>query len=309
MLWICVGLVVLVLVVLAAVCVVCRMAYYSSPKRRESPYDIPRGKQYAERKDQMLTLIRDLDSWPYEPVWITSDDGLKLFGRYYHVADGAPIELQMHGYRSTAVRDFCGTAAARRSGGRNVLLVDQRASGRSDGRIITFGVKERYDCLRWAQYMVERFGPETRIMLCGLSMGAATVLMAGALPLPPQVKCILADCSYSAPLEIITEVGKKSHVPPCICGALARTAARLGGFCLTQASPVEAVKQCRLPVLLIHGEADRFVPCEMSRRIHVACSSPCRLELFPAAGHGLSFLVDQPRYIQLVDAFTAQYLD
>lgn len=305
-----VAVMVMLVVGLAVVYAVYHMAYDAQRSRGETPYDIPNGPQYLAVKDEMLTLIRDLDGRTYEPVWITSDDGLRLFGRYYHVADGAPIELQMHGYRGTAIRDFCGGAAVGRGGGRNILLIDERANGKSDGRAITFGIKERYDCLRWAEYLVQRFGPETRIMLCGVSMGAATVLMAGALPLPPQVKCILADCPFSSALEIIVEVGRKMHVPPVLCAPLARLAARLfGGFRLTETSPVEAVRHCRLPILLIHGEDDRFVPCDMSRKIHAACTGNCRMELFPNAGHGLSFLVDQPRYIRAVREFTAKYLN
>ena len=51
-------------------------------------------------------------------------------------------------------------------------MIDQRAHGLSEGKTITFGIKERLDCLCWVEYLVERFGKETQILLTGISMGA-----------------------------------------------------------------------------------------------------------------------------------------
>lgn len=71
---------------------------------------------------------------------------------------------------------------------------------------------------------------------------------------------------------------------------------------------MEAVKKARIPILLIHGEDDRFVPCEMSRRIADACASPVTLETFPEAGHGISYLADHQRYGQVVKQFVEMFL-
>ena len=77
---------------------------------------------------------------------------------------------------------------------------------------------------------------------------------------------------------------------------LVRLAAKCGGFNLREASAVSSVSRTRIPVLIVHGGDDRFVPCSMSREIYASCSSPARLEIFEGAGHGLSYIVDEERY-------------
>ncbi len=276
-----------------------RFAYYSPHKNQGDPYKAPDGSRYSP-EGQMYALIRSLDELPFEPVWIRSRDGLRLYGRYYHVRDGAPLQIEMHGYRGTALRDFCGGNKIAREAGLNTLLVDQRAHGKSEGHVISFGINERWDCLAWAEYAAERW-PGVPITLAGISMGAATVLMAADLPLPEAVKGILADCGYSSPRAIIHKV----------CWELPRffralypftsfSAQLFGHFDPDAGSALGAVSNTRLPILLVHGEADDFVPCEMSREIRDACAGPVRLETFPGAGHGGSYLSDPERYTRAV---------
>ena len=82
----------------------------------------------------------------------------------------------------------------------------------------------------------------------------------------------------------------------------------LGGFALDSASALASLRRTKLPVLLIHGEADHFVPCEMSRELAAACAAPVRLETFPGAAHGMSYLVDTPRYKRVVAEFLSAIL-
>ena len=65
----------------------------------------------------------------------------------------------------------------------------------------------------------------------------------------------------------------------------------------------------KVPVLLIHGDHDHFVPCDMSRELYAANPEKIRLEIFPGAGHGLSFLLDPERYEQLVREFSQKVLE
>lgn len=272
-----------------------KLAFYSRPGHDE-PYKLPQGKQYQAGRERMLSLIRALDAERYEPVYITARDGTRLFARYYHVRDGAPLQIEFHGYRGSALRDFCGGDALARSLGMNTLLVDERAHGGSSGHAITFGIRERYDVLAWCEYASERFGGAP-IFLAGVSMGAATVLMASDLPLPRNVAGIFADCPYSSPEAIIRKVcTQDAHLPAAIAMPLVRLAAKCGGFNLREASAVSSVSRTRIPVLIVHGGDDRFVPCSMSREIYASCSSPARLEIFEGAGHGLSYIVDEECY-------------
>ena len=144
-----------------------RTAYYSPANRKEDPRHIPNREQYQQVAEGILALVDNIESYPFESVSIQSDDGLTLAGRYYHVRDKAPVVIVFHGYRSTAYRDGAGMFKLCMERGYNVLLPDMRAHGRSQGRVITLGVRERYDCLRWVEYLVKRFGSDTRILVSG----------------------------------------------------------------------------------------------------------------------------------------------
>lgn len=288
-----------------------RKAFYSPEERKEDIYALPQGEQYEKERQRMLSLIREMDEIPYEAVSISAKDGTKLAARYYHVRDGAPLQIQFHGYRGTALRDFCGGNKLARESGQNTLVVDQRAHGKSGGTTITFGIRERWDCLSWVEYVNQRFGSDTPILLSGVSMGAATVLMASELELPCNVIGIIADCPYSSPEAIIRKVCLEDmHLPPALAVPFIRLGARLfGHFDLREASALEAVQHSHIPILLIHGEDDRFVPCDMSREIFDACLGYKIRKTFPGAGHGLSYIVDTYGYEQAAVQFTEYCLN
>ena len=306
-----VWLIVLAALVLAA-CALTVVAYcvpfYSPLGRKENIYDIPPGAHYASRSGEMVALIREMAAIPCEEVTITSYDGTPLYARYYHVADGAPLQIQMHGWHGSAIRDFCGGNKLARESGFNTLVPDQRAHGRSGGRTITFGLRERFDCLAWIDYACRRF-PDTPIVLAGVSMGAATVLMAAGQPLPPAVKGVIADCPYSSPAGIIQKVCRDGHVPPALLFPFVRLGARLfGRFDITETDVVTEIKKATVPVLLIHGQADGFVPCDMSREIFDACPTPKMRVTFPDADHGISYIIDPEGYGEAVRRFLTEYV-
>lgn len=263
-----------------------------------------------EQRENSIRMIDKLIARPYEHVYIQSYDGLKLAGRYYHVLDGAPLAILCHGYRGTPSRDFCGGADICLSRGMNVLLIEERAHCSSEGHTITFGVKERFDVLDWANYAVERFGTDVKILLVGISMGGGTVLMASELELPTNVRGIIADCPFTSPSEMIMEFGQAKKLPMKVAYPLAEMAVRVfGGFSLTDADAVAAVKNTKVPILIMHGEADGLVPCEMSRRIMEANPAKVERHTFPGANHGLSYITDKPRYTRLVQEFCDRILE
>ncbi len=281
-----------------------RVAFYVPRNHQEDIYHLPSGAQNSKHQEKMRSCIKKLNDLPYESVTITSQDGKTLFGRYYHTRDGAPVQIQFHGYRGSAMRDFCGGTPLAQHLGHNALVVDQRCHGRSQGHTITFGVRERYDCQSWANYAYQRFGPNTPLILSGVSMGAATVLMASNLKLPETVCGVVADCPYSSPRDIILKVAGEMGLPKKPAGWFCLLGARLyGRFSVKDASAVESVKGTHLPVLLLHGEDDQFVPCHMSREIYAACGSDKQLVTFPNAGHGMSYLEDPQRYEAAVSGF------
>ncbi len=292
----------LILIILLASYLAYRKAFYSSPNRKEDIYNIPDTSMYAIGRPKMLELIKEMDSNPFERVYTTSFDGLKLAARYYHISDSAPLQIQFHGYRGTAIRDFCGGNKLARSLGQNTLVIDQRAHGKSEGKTISFGINEKYDCLAWINYAVSRFG-DIPIIISGLSMGAATVLMASELDLPENVKCIVADCPYSSPSEILALHCENMGLPAWLGLPFVKLGARIFGNFKLSGGAEDAVKNTKVPILLIHGEADDFVPCDMSRKIHAANPDMITLETFPKATHGVSYILNEERYGEITKAF------
>lgn len=285
-----------------------RIAFYSPDAGRDS-LPVMVSSAYDPYREEMRKLFRQLQDRPFEFVTAESHDGLLLSGRYYHVADGAPLDICFHGYRSSPLTDFSGGSSLSQELGHNLLLVDQRAHGKSQGRTITFGIKERRDVLQWVRYAVERFGEDVQILLYGISMGGATVLMASDLELPKNVKGIIADCPYASPMDIILHVGKGNPIPNWLIRPLVRLGAWVyGGFVLDETDAIRSVEQAKVPILILHGEADTFVPPEMSDIVSVNPQLVSR-HTVANANHGLSFLENTPQYCRIVKDFVYRVLN
>ena len=279
-----------------------RIAFFS-PKDNRDRIPQTNGKQYDPYREEMARIFHQLNDRPCEYVTITSFDGLTLSGRYYHIKDGAPLDIGFHGYRSSPLTDFSGGSELSFSLEHNVLLIDQRAHGKSEGSTISFGIKERQDLLSWVEYALDRFGADVKIILYGVSMGGATVLMASELPLPENVKGIIADCPYSSPMDIILHVGKSMPFPQWLIKPFVILGAKIfGGFDVNETTAEQAVKKATVPILIIHGDADGFVPCEMS---DIVKSNPRLVQRHTVAGadHGISYLVDTKKYQKIVTEF------
>ena len=286
---------------------------YKLAFRYEDPHDSP----YAYQEDDQTLAVRPVwddaiarfEKEPFEAVSIPSHDGLTLTGRYYHYRDGAPLEIHCHGYKGNAIRDFCGAWQMAKADGRNVLLIDQRCHGQSQGHTITFGILEKRDVEGWIDWAGKRFGP-VPILLLGVSMGAATVLMAAGSNLPENVRGVVADCPYDAPSNIIKKVlGQDMGMPVKLVYPLIRMGGMLyGKFNLDADSPVEAVKRAQIPILLIHGDADRFVPYSMSVNIHAAAPGKIDFHTIPGAGHALNFATAPEVYQSLLHDFAGKVL-
>lgn len=270
---------------------------FFNQKKYDDIHRLPQGKQYEQYNHISKALMDEMFSIEAEEVFIKSYDGKKLAALYYHVNDNAPLHIQFHGYKGNYLRDFCGGNKLARDMGHNTLVIHQRAHVKSDGRTISFGIKERRDCISWINYAQKRFEKNIPIFLSGISMGAATILMALDLNVPDNVVGVIADCPYSSPKDIIKKVASGIGYP----SSLIFPFIWLGGFIyghfnVLSSDAVRTVKNSKIPILLIHGEDDRFVPCEMSQKIYEANKDKIRFVSIPNAGHGLSYMVDTEKY-------------
>jgi len=296
--------IVLLVIITAFICFY--MAFYVTEKQKKpkNEFDLPPGKEYEPFADQMIEWIKEVRGMLCTEVSVTSFDGLTLYGKYYEYKKGAPIELMFHGYRGSAERDLCGGVQRSFALGRSVLIVDQRASGKSGGHVISFGINESRDCDVWIKYIIDNIDKNAKIILTGISMGASTVMIAAGKELPENVVGVLADCGYSNAGDMIKKTISEMKLPAKTLYPFVKLGAKLfGKFDLEETTPLERIKKCSVPVIFFHGDADEFVPCEMSKVNHDACNSPKKLVIIEGAGHGASYLVAPELYLTSVADF------
>ena len=265
----------------------------------KAPWD-----EFQDRIDEGIVWLEGTD---HEEVDITSWDGIRLHGHLYLCGSGAErTAICCHGFRSSWKMDFSLSVPRLLERGFDVLLIDQRAHGDSEGEQICFGVRESRDVRDWCGFVNERFGSGRPVYLTGISMGAGTVMLAAGLDLPDNVKGIVADCGYTSPSALFKyEMKHLFHVPwqpflwlfKIICR-------RIAGFD-PDISAADALRSSGMPVLLVHGTADDIVPVEMSYENRDACMGYCDLLLVEGQGHGCAFPASPEEYLRREEALVA----
>ena len=180
--------------------------------------------------------------------------------------------------------------------GYHVLTPDLRASGLSGGRYLTLGYRESEDIVLWARRIAQE-NPQAKIILHGVSMGAATVMMAaGREDLPPEVVAVVEDCGYTNADELIALQMENSFGLPSFpaMNLLNWRCEKMAGFSLKDASPIDAVRHARVPLLFIHGTKDTLVPPNMAEKLYAAANAPKKeLLMIPGAVHAAASQADQ----------------
>ena len=264
----------------------------------------------ASAKYSGMTGTPEIKEWYAthgEDVYILSDS-LRLHGKRFKNT-GTKYVLVCHGYTSKA-KHMAGFVNKFYSLGYNVLAADARAHGDSEGTKIGMGWPERFDVIEWIKLIIS-WDSNAQIILHGVSMGAATVLMASGEELPENVKVIIADCGYTSPADIIKKVLSERNPFPAefimktVNMLFIRPLAKIDVF---SPGAEQALKGCRLPVLFIHGDADTFVPCEMTKRNFAACASEKELLIIKGADHALSFFSEKETVLNAVTGFLNKYI-
>lgn len=250
---------------------------------------------------QYYPFIVATDQWLKEhharSVSTLATDGVKLQGVWIPAKNSRGTVLMAHGYRSTMLLDFHLPFQLFHRLGLNILAPYQRTHGGSGGRYITFGVKESRDMQRWIHFHNDQLSSKP-IILYGISMGASTMLFLADRQLPANVKGIIADCGFTSPKEIIKSVYRRVlRLPPMLSVWMAGVFARIfAGVDINSCDTRASLASSRLPVLLIHGEEDTFVPCQMTREAFAACNSSKNVLIVKNAEHGMSYLADGIAY-------------
>lgn len=249
-----------------------------------------------------------LEETPMEKLRLKSRDGAALEGLWYPAENPRRTLVMAHGWHGGWQKDFGSISAFLHEEGCNLLFIKQRCHDESQGNFISFGALERWDVVKWLETARQKSNG-LPLYLCGLSMGASTVLLASQLLQKGRVSGIIADCGYTSPEEIISLCLKKvsGHEMKLTLAAVDRICRRRGGFGLKGVSTLTAMENNQIPTLFIHGDADDFVPMEMTLRNFAACAGPKDLLIVHGAGHGLSYLVARDAYQQKLREFFKKY--
>jgi len=237
-----------------------------------------------------------------EKITIKSNDGYKLSGSLYRAQEWNGITaIFVHGYQSRGCYDHAHIGYKYLKKGFNVLLVDNRACGDSEGVYTTFGVKEAEDLFLWVKKINELI-PESKIVLQGGSLGGATVCNASAMDMK-NVISIIADCPFADPktefshmVKLFSGLSLKSMI-----NKLEKVAIKKGGFDFTTINPIKSVANSKYPILFIHGKGDAFIPCECQDELYNACTSYKEKVLFDGVGHCGSQII--PTYFDKIFDF------
>ena len=263
----------------------------------------------ASAKYSGLTGTPEMKKWYSEngeDVYIMSDL-LRLHGKLFKNS-GKKYALVCHGYTSKA-KHMAGFVNKFHSLGYNVLAVDARAHGDSEGTKIGMGWVERFDVIEWIKYIIS-LEPDAQIILHGVSMGASTVLMASGEELPKNVKAIIADCGYTSEWDEFRQEADVLHIPwfPVLNASSVISKVR-DGYDFKQASAVEQVKKSHIPTLFIHGSKDELVPYGMLNELYSAANCEKEILTIQGAGHALSSSVAPELYWNTVETFLKKHLD
>ena len=303
----CIGLVLLVVVVVLSMSL---YFYNIAVKRADKSF-------LADNLDVDVEQIQEEISevWEKRPhfdvITITSEDGLKLRSYWFQaIKPSNKIVIMAHGYSGKAHDMDMFAKYYHEDLGYHVLMPDARGHGRSEGGFICFGWRERKDYVQWIRYLIDKWGPQSQIVLHGVSMGGATVCMTSGESLPYNVKAIISDCAYtSVHAQLAYQLKRMYKLPafPLLYCTSLLTRLR-AGYSFAEASALNQVKKSRTPMLFIHGEDDVFVPFFMVKELYEACSSEKELYTVPGAGHGLAFIVNPDEYKKKVWGFVSKYV-
>ncbi|MDO4695878.1 alpha/beta hydrolase [Porphyromonas sp.] len=275
--------------------------------------DIPAS--YIEMRKKYPTLSTWLDSLnnisALKDTFITADDGTTLHGYYVHAAaPTAKTAVIIHGYTDNAVRMMMIGEVYHRHLHYNVLLPDLRNAGYSDGKYIQMGWKDRLDIVKWMDIVPTLFGDSARVVVHGISMGAATTMMYSGEELPERVKVFVPDCGYTTVWDqfayrLKIEFGLPTF--PILYAADIVCRWRYG-WNFKEASALSQVAKCDRPMFFIHGDADDYVPTAMVYDLYKAKQGIKDLWIAPGSAHAVAYLNHPQEYTARLKAFIEPHM-
>lgn len=252
-------------------------------------------------KDLTKKSLEWMDKIPKKDLYIKSKDKLKLHAIYIDNPKSNKVLILIHGYRSTANRDVYPSCYNYYKEKCSLLIIDQRTSNLSEGKYITFGNKEKEDLSLWVDYIYKK--TKKTIVLAGISMGATTSILASSIN--KKVKALMVDCGYINAYEELGYVIQKYFY---ISKVIFMPTINLYYKIITKTNlkdidTIKALNKIDIPILLVHGKQDLFVPCNNTIHNYDSYHHKKTLLLVENADHGMSYLVEPKKYLNKIKNF------
>ena len=264
------------------------------------------------KKEEKTEVKNWLEETPQEKLEIKAKDDITLRATaYYNKTENQENHnwvIVAHGYRSKPSWVASIGMHFYKEKGYNVLIPSMRATEESEGKYIGMGWLDKDDIIGWINKIILK-DKNAKIILHGSSMGAATVLMASGENLPSNVKAIIADSSYTSAWDIFkSELKARFNLPLFPLMQMFRLVAIIQAkYDIKEASVINQVKKSKTPTLLIHGDADDFVPVTMEPEIYNAIPGEKDQLIIHGAGHTKSRYREPETYYKKVYEFIDKY--
>lgn len=287
----------LILLVLLVIIIICLFLIKETFVRNDKLDTTPAWYEYINANQEGREYIYSLNP---EDLYINSFDNLKLHAIFINNNTNKTI-ICVHGYKAKdGLYDFGMSARFLNSLGYNLLFVDNRAHGLSQGKYIGFGVLDSIDVNSWVDYLVTNMNQET-IILYGMSMGAATVMNAQN----NKAKAIIADCGFASGYdEVAYQIKKMYHLPPFPIIPISNVLLKLlAHYSLKEKEAYKSIKNYKNNLLIIHGDKDHFVHTGDAYKIFDNATCHKKILIVPGASHAKSYLKDTKLYEQTIKEF------
>lgn len=265
------------------------------------PKSFTRGKnkpKYAKYKDLQEQYLKEYDNLDKEEVYIKGYKNKKAHGTLIKSkTNSKKVIIFAHGWKSNGLNDYiCGATFLHRHD-YNVLVIDQYAHNESEGKYISFGMYDKFNVLKWVDYINEYFQKDCEIYLMGVSMGSSTVLWLASRTME-NVHGIIGDSGYYNGYELAKYfIAKNISFVPNLVAFMTRIVCKIfAGFDIKKCDLKEALTHSKYPILLFHGDKDDFVPIEHTVNAYNDCTSKKEIVIFEGSNHIIASLMHQEKY-------------
>ena len=248
-----------------------------------------RGTRYEPYQTELIAADTYLRSHPMERVSVTAKDGVKLRGFYLNQHSNKTM-IFVHGYRGEPISNFCMQAKHYCELGWNLLFIIQRAHGDSGGSFLGLGVLERHDIPVWIDFAAQQQCVES-IVLSGSSMGSTSIAYASDTITEKKVKALVLDCGFISPRIQLEHDARIRRLPYFLILPVMRVYGRLRIREDIYLRTTDALKNCHIPTVFLHGTGDKTVCFEQGLENYEACAAPKLWIPVEGAQHILAYTV------------------